>query len=66
VDVCIKHLAATPIGMTARATVTAVEDQRVSFHVEAWDAKEKIGEGTHVRAIIDEARFKERLAQKSA
>jgi len=68
VEVNVKHLAATPVGMRvrARAEVVSVDKQRITFHVEAWDNKERIGEGTHVRAIVDEARFKERTAQKRA
>ena len=67
-EVNVKHLAATPVGMTvrARAQITAVDGRRISLQVEAWDDKEKIGEGTHVRAIIEGARFAERLAKKSS
>ena len=38
-EVCIKHIAATPVGMHvhARATVTAVDGRRVTFQIEAWD-----------------------------
>ena len=66
IEICIKHLAATPIGMNvrARAEVTRIEGRRVMFKVEAWDDKEKIGEGTHQRMIVDEARFSERIKQK--
>ena len=66
-EVNVQHLAATPVGMSvrARAEVTAVEGRRVSFQVQAWDDKEKIGEGTHVRVIVDDARFAERLAKKA-
>jgi len=66
IEVNVKHLAATPVGMLvrARAEVLSADKRRVKFRVEAWDDKEKIGEGTHVRAIVDEARFKERIAQK--
>jgi fluoroacetyl-CoA thioesterase len=66
IEVNVKHLAATPVGMQvrARAEVLSVDEQRVTFRVEAWDEKERIGEGMHVRAIVDEARFKERIAQK--
>ena len=66
-EVSVKHLAATPVGMNvrARAKVTAVDGRRISLQVEAWDDKEKIGEGTHVRAIVDDARFAERLAKKA-
>jgi fluoroacetyl-CoA thioesterase len=64
----IAHLAATPIGMSAtfRSEVIAVDDRRVTFRVEAFDEKEKIGEGTHERAVIDVARFATRLAAKTA
>ncbi|MBI5305093.1 MAG: thioesterase family protein [Chloroflexi bacterium] len=67
VEVNVKHLAATPVGMTvrARAELLAVEGRRVTFKVEAWDDQEMIGEGTHMRAVIDDARFRERLAAKS-
>ena len=62
----VAHLAAAPIGMTVTFTaeVTAVIDRRVQFRVEARDEKEKIGEGTHERAIINVAKFATRLAQK--
>lgn len=68
VEVNVKHLAATPIGMRVRvrARVLSVEKRRVTFQVEAWDEKERIGEGTHVRAIVDEARFNEKIAHKRA
>ncbi len=66
IEVNIKHLAATPIGMQtrARAQVIHVEGRRVVFQVEAWDALEKIGEGTHQRMIVDDAKFRERFEQK--
>ena len=62
----IAHLAAAPIGMTVTFTaeVIAVKDRRVEFRVTAFDEKEKIGEGTHERAIINVARFATRLAEK--
>ena len=68
VEVNVKHLAATPIGMRVRvrSTVLSAEKRRVTFQVEAWDEKERIGEGTHVRAIVDEARFNDRIAHKGA
>jgi len=67
-EVSIKHLAATPVGMsvTFRAEVLAVNDRRITFRVEAEDEKEKIGEGTHERTIINVARFATKLAAKIA
>lgn len=62
----IRHLAATPVGMSVRirAEVTEVALPRVCFRVEAWDAVEKIGEGEHERFIVDTARFMARVARK--
>ncbi len=62
----IRHLAATPVGhrVRARAEVTAVEGRQVTFSVEAWDEKERIGEGTHMRFVVDVARFMQRVETK--
>lgn len=62
----VAHLAGAPIGMTVTFTaeVLSVTDRRVQFRVEARDEKEKIGEGTHERAIINIAKFATRLAEK--
>lgn len=62
----IRHLAATPVGMSVRirAEVTEAALPRVCFRVEAWDAVEKIGEGQHERFIVDTARFMARVARK--
>ncbi len=64
----IKHLAASPIGMSVRfrAEILEAADRRVLCKVEAFDEKEKIGEGTHERAIIHVAKFAERLKKKIA
>ena len=65
-EVNVKHLAATPIGLTvtATATVTAVADRLVTFAVRAHDGVELIGEGTHVRAMVEVERFMRRAATK--
>ena len=62
----VAHLAASPIGMsvTFTAEVIRVDGRRVEFRVEARDEKEKIGEGTHERAISNVAKFATRLAEK--
>lgn len=67
-DLQIKHLAATPLGLTirARAEITAIDGRRITFRVQAWDDKELIGEGTHVRFIIDVDRFMARVTAKQA
>ena len=62
----VYHLAATPMGMTVtfKAEVIAVDGRRVNFKVEAWDEKEKCGEGTHERAIVNIARFAAKMQGK--
>lgn len=63
IEVSVQHLKATPIGRKVRctATVTAVQGKRVSFQGEMWDEGGKIGEGRHVRCVVDVAAFLARL-----
>jgi len=67
-DLNVRHLAATPIGMrvTAHAEVTAVDGRTVSFRVWAEDEAERIGEGTHVRVVVNVSRFDARMEKKAA
>ena len=62
----VKHLAATPMGQKVRATAELIEidNKKLTFKVEAFDAIEKIGEGMHGRYIIDSKKFLERVKQK--
>jgi fluoroacetyl-CoA thioesterase len=65
----MKHLAATPVGMTVRATATLLESdgKRYLFAVEAWDEKEKIAEGRHERFVVpDMEKFLARAMKKGA
>ena len=63
----VSHAAATPVGMKVRATaqVTAVEGNRIKFHVEAHDEADLIGEGTHERIVVNVERFDKRVRQKA-
>jgi len=63
----IQHLAATPMGMrvTARAELVSMEKRRLRFKVEAYDEREKVGEGTHTRAIVNLKRFWDKLQTKA-
>jgi predicted thioesterase len=62
----VRHLAATPVGMQvrARAELTGVEGRKLVFKIEAWDEVEQIGEATHERFVVDEARFLGRIQAK--
>jgi len=67
VRIDVRHLAATPPGVRvrARATLVAAEGRRLTFHIEAWDEVEKVGEAVHERVVIDTERFMERVRAKS-
>src|ERR1044071_840502 len=64
----VGHYAATPVGMTLRATaaVTRIEGRTVEFRVEAFDDKERIGDGTHTRVVVNVERFDQRVQRKLA
>ena len=59
VRVDISHIAGTAIGETVRATarLVAVEGRRLSFTVEAYNEREKIGEGRHQRVVVKRDRL---------
>lgn len=67
VHVNVSHCAATPAGMKVRAKVrcTAVDGQKTSWYVEAYDEKELIGKGSHDRFTINVERFNQRVAKKA-
>ena len=59
----VRHLAATTVGrqVTGEAEVTKVDGRRVEFRVRAVEGAKEIGVGTHQRAVIDLAKFAQRL-----
>ena len=59
VRVDISHIAGTAIGETVRAAarLVAVEGRRLSFTVEAYNEREKIGEGRHQRVVVKRDRL---------
>src|ERR1044071_6727278 len=62
----VGHYAATPVGMTLRATaeVTKIDGRNVTFRVEAFDDKERVGDGTHARVVVNVDRFDQRIQKK--
>ena len=63
----ITHIAATPVGLrvTASAELTRVDGRRLTFKVWADDERERIGEGTHERIVVDVSRFDRRAQEKA-
>lgn len=65
--VSVSHFKATPVGQKVRAksTLTEIVDvgrpaKRYRFTVEAFNEQDKIGEGTHERAVINVKQFASR------
>ncbi len=53
------HIKPSPLGVeiTATAVLTEVEGRKLTFNVGARDAEGMIGEGVHVRFIVDREKF---------
>ncbi|MCC8035605.1 MAG: thioesterase family protein [Rikenellaceae bacterium] len=62
-EINITHTRATAPGrkVTAKAVLQSVEGRRLTFGVSAADQTGIIGEGTHVRYIVDRERFMSKL-----
>ena len=55
----VKHLAATPLGMTVtcEAELCEIDNRRLVFTVKAYDEAGLIGEGRHERFIVQNEKF---------
>lgn len=62
----VTHDAATPCGMKVRfeSELVAIDGKILTFAVQAFDEKERIGGGSHKRAIVKKTRFEERAQAK--
>jgi len=68
IKITSSHIAATPLGMevVAKSELTEIDGKRLIFQVEAYDAREKIGEGTHERFIINREKFMQKNEEKKS
>jgi predicted thioesterase len=66
IELNIKHLSATPVGLEVRAVaeVTDADGKIITFSLEAFDETGKIGEGTHKRCIVSAQRFLDKAYTK--
>lgn len=57
------HLKPTPVGaeVKAEATLTKVDGRKLYFTVKAMQGDTVIGEGTHLRVIVDREKFMSKL-----
>ena len=62
-QITASHLKPTPVGetVTATATVTAVDGKKIEFKGEARCGDTLLGEGTHLRFIVNKEKFMSRL-----
>ena len=60
------HVSATPVSMKiwCESTLTEIDRRRLVFSFKVFDECGLIGEGTHERFIIDNARFMEKTMNK--
>lgn len=67
VEVKVEHLGPAVLGATVRgvARVTAIDERRVSFELQAFAGDREIGRGTHRRAIVQLSRLLENIAKVS-
>jgi predicted thioesterase len=66
-EVNVKHLAPTLVGMTAEITVKviSVEGRKVQFEVAVRDELDQVCSGMHTRFVVDKAKTVERLKAKA-
>ena len=57
------HIKPSALGdtITATATLTEVDGRKLTFSIKAADSKATIGEATHIRYIINKAKFMAKL-----
>ncbi len=59
IKICVNHTAPSVCGMTVTANAELIElnQRQLTFKVSAYDEKGIIGEGEHIRCIINSERF---------
>lgn len=65
IELNVKHIKATPIGVKVRAEaiLEKAEGKKLFFKVNAYDDMGKIGEGTHIRYVVNSKEFIKKISR---
>jgi len=65
IEINIKHIRATPVGVNVRAEaiLEKTDRKKLFFKIETYDDLGKIGEGIHIRYIVDPKEFLEKITR---
>lgn len=68
IEISVKHLKATPIGQKVKCYVeiTKIDGKKIYFKGTCNDEEGKIGEGTHIRYVIENEKFLAKLKKRSS
>jgi predicted thioesterase len=67
ISIDMKHLSPTPVDMEVwcESELININDRELTFHINAYDSQDKIGDAIHKRFIINTARFMKKATHKS-
>lgn len=65
IEMNVKHIKATPVGMKVRceSVLTEVDRRKLTFKIEAYDEAGKIGEAVHSRFVIENEKFLKKISR---
>lgn len=64
IEINVKHIKASPIGATIRgkSILQKIDGKKLYYKVEAFDDEGKIGEGSHIRYIVNKKDFMKKIS----
>jgi len=67
-EIALKHLAPSPVGaeVSATAFLERTEGRKLFFKLEAKQGETLIGEGTHIRFVVNTGKFLQKIALAQA